>query len=140
MIYRLIILTVLLSLPTSVFADHGIDLHSTNWFSDFSKDDYEFQVVSTVVTFADLNQTLQFVDYGIPEQNSFLGDYPSRDRIIYSGLGAIAGQWFVSWALPAEASIFGFEFNPRRVFQVGVIAGEGWAVHHNYSIGVKIDL
>lgn len=139
MIVRLITILFLL-IPTPTFADQLIDFSNTGWFSDFSKLDYEYQTVSTLFTFIDWNQTLQFEENKIGEQNPFLGDRPSKERINTLIPLAIASQWLVAWALPIEVEVFGVEFNPRRTFQFGVIASEGCAISRNFYIGINIKL
>jgi hypothetical protein len=108
-------------------------------FSKFTPKDYAYQLAGTIATGVDWKQTRGFESRGRIEQNPILGERPSQAKINTLIPFGIACQWLTAWALPVEAEIFGFRYNPRRVFQIGIIASEGWAVNHNYHAGASIN-
>ena len=86
----------------------------------------------------DWGQTLRIADNPdqYHEKNPILGRHPSRGRVnTYMLAGAILHP-VVTWLLPEEAEVFGFEFNPRWVWLGGTIATSGICVVNNHSIGL----
>ena len=112
---------------------------AAEWFTKFSKEDWIWSTADTVVTTMDWGQTLDIVDRGdtYHETNFYLGDHPSRGKVNTYFFIANAFQWGVSWALPTDAELLGFRFNPRRAFQVTWATVETTTVAHNYAIGLR---
>lgn len=98
-------------------------------FSRFSSEDLKYQYILTAETGIDLYQTSKFDEYPlIEEENPLLSANPSDEELVVMGSLAIAGQWFVTWALPP---------NHRRKWQMFMIGIETRCVISNRIKGVK---
>lgn len=99
-------------------------------FSRLSSEDLKYQYILTAETGLDLYQTSLFDEYPlIEEENPLLSSNPSDEELITMGSLAIAGQWFVTWALPPKH---------RRKWQFFMIGIETRCVVSNRIKGVKI--
>jgi hypothetical protein len=83
----------------------------------------------------DVVQTLQIVDH--PDQyhelNPFLGQHPSRDRILLTGTAFSAGHWLVTDYLIKNRSS-----TAVNTWETASIAVKLIVVGHNYSIGLSV--
>ena len=72
------------------------------------------------------------------EKNPIIGRHPSRGRVnLYMGASALLHP-LVTYLLPEQADILGFEINPRWVWLGGTIATSGVCVINNNAIGLKM--
>lgn len=109
-------------------------------FSSLTKTDCQYLAAATLLSMVDHRQTIEIKNTtSVHETNVILGKYPSDETINNYFAAAIAGEWFVAWALPTEARIFNYKYNPRRIFQIGVIGIEAGVVSNNYQLGIKIE-
>ena len=98
------------------------------------------EVAWQAIHIVDWGQTLDIADNPdrYHEINPIIGRHPSRGRVnMYMGASALLHP-LVTYMLPEEAEILGFEFNPRWVWLGGTIATSGACVINNQSIGLKM--
>ena len=70
------------------------------------------------------------------ETNPILGRHPSTGRVNLYFLGVMIVHPVVSYLLPAKAQVFGFDINPRRIWQAGTIIVELGCVGNNARLGI----
>ncbi len=73
------------------------------------------------------------------EMNPVLGKRPSLDKVDGYFAVCILAHTLIALALPDKAKIFGYEINPRRIWQGAFIVVESGAVLNNAIGGVRIE-
>ena len=101
--------------------------------------DIALEAVTVGLFLVDWGQTLDITERdGYYEKNAYLGKDPSRGKVNkYFALSCLA-HGLVTWALPVKCEIFGFRFNPRRIWQCGYIGYQCSVVHGNIEAGVRV--
>lgn len=129
------LIAILCLTTASAFAE---EQKSTEFFTDFTYEDWCRQGLETVLWIIDWNQTLQIKNHqNMHETNVFLGKHPSDGEInAYMGT-MIVSHALIAWALPTHLEVLGIELNPRSVWQYVFISTEALTVVKNYSIGLK---
>lgn len=94
--------------------------------------------------------TLKVIDWGqtrhiaknpdrFYEMNPVLGEHPSVDQVDLFFVTSLTVHTAVALALPPKAKAFGYDINPRRIWQAVQITGSMSCVVHNASVGIRID-
>jgi len=73
------------------------------------------------------------------EMNPMLPRNPSVDQVDAYFAAGIIIETAVALALPPKANVFGYDINPRRIWQMGWIGISGGCVLYNASVGIRID-
>ncbi len=109
---------------------------TTNWFI----------VADNVLMSIDWLQTRHIADH--PEDfyesgmlQQFIGQHPNSGEV-NRGYASVMVAWnAIGYFLPDyEITVLGVSFVPKQVFWVGSVAADGYQVHDNYSIGIRLDL
>jgi hypothetical protein len=70
------------------------------------------------------------------ETNPILGRHPKTSAVDLYFLSALVIHPVVSYLLPSKAQVFGFDINPRRIWQAGTIIVELGCVSNNARLGI----
>ena len=102
--------------------------------------DTTYQLLATGLMIADWGQTRYIAKNPDKyyEINPILGKHPSTSEVNTYFAAAILGHALISLALPPKAEVFGYNINPRRIWQVMWIGIETGYVGHNASMGIRV--
>jgi hypothetical protein len=102
-------------------------------------------VASNVLLAADWAQTryatdrpTEFHESGLAEE--FIGIHPTTSQVNHYFAAVILTSNTLGYFLPEKATTFGFSWNPKKSFYIGITAVEGKVVYDNIQVGVKLDI
>lgn len=104
----------------------------------WTTEDTAWQVSAMALIVGDWGQTRYIAQHPIeyPESNPILGKHPRQGTVNLYFLGVLMVHPVVSYLLPAKANVFGFDINPRRIWQAGTIGLEVYCVGSNAKAGI----
>jgi hypothetical protein len=120
--------------------------HAYEFAKDWTKTDTAYQVSFLLVALVDYSQTRWMArnewawnGKTYYEINPLLSKRPSVSEVdTLIPLGLIT-HTLIALALPPRLTVFGYEINPRRIWQCSFILIEVGAIGNNYGGGVKIE-
>lgn len=114
---------------------------SSQAFDEWTTEDTLWQAAVVALEIVDWGQTRYIArnpdDWY--EMNPLLGRHPSTDQVDAYFAGGILIKAAVAYMLPTKYKIFGYEMNPRRLWQMANIGGSGACVAWNFSAGIRME-
>lgn len=114
---------------------------SARAFDDWTKEDTIWQASIIALEIVDWGQTRYIArnpdDWY--EFNPLLGRHPSTDQVDAYFAGGILIKAAIAYVLPTKYNLWGYEINPRRIWQLANIAGSGACVAWNVSAGIRVE-